>query len=433
MPTKRLLFFFIVISVIFVILGFFGVSWVWIIIGNGVVLLISLLDLLLSPNRKELNVSRQLDGELERGIAYQGKVVITNRSHYSVTVRIIDDLPQSFVRPFPIELQADSKSASSISYETVAPVRGKYLVKKLYIRYKSVYGLWEKQMAQVIEDEVKVIPDLTDTRHFLENAQKFLLHEGKDIRKRRSDVGEFAQIRNYVVGDDPRKINWRQTAKLQELMTNEYEPEHGKHVTLLIDCGRMMGAELKKGNRLERSLEAAITVAAASLQKGDQVAVLAFSSQVKVFVPPAKGMAHLQTILQAIYDVKVDGVESNYADVLRYLETVQKKRSLLLLFSDVRTFLHEESALVYLQRLRQRHLFFMIGVEDEMLKSRVGDDPEEVRTAVVKAMAMKQILVKKREKAKWERQGLHMIEAEEERLTVAAVSTYFDVMNRGLL
>ncbi|MFA9456535.1 DUF58 domain-containing protein [Halalkalibacter sp. AB-rgal2] len=433
LPTKRLLLLFIAISSFFVILGFFGVSWLWIIIGNGVVLLISLLDLLFSPSRDELNVSRQLDGELERGIAYQGKVVVTNRSRYPVAIRIIDDLPQSFVRPFPIVLQAGSESESSIGYETLAPVRGKYLVKKLYIRYKSAYGLWEKQMSQEAEDEVKVIPDLTDTRHFLENAQKFLLHEGKDIRKRRSDVGEFAQIRNYVVGDDPRKINWRQTAKLQELMTNEYEPEHGKHVTLLIDCGRMMGAELKKGNRLERSLEAAITVAAASLQKGDQVAVLAFSNQVKVFVPPAKGMAHLQTILQAIYDVEVDGVESNYADVLRYLETVQKKRSLLLLFSDVRTFLHEESALVYLQRLRQRHLFFMIGVEDEMLKSKVGDDPEEVRTAVVKAMAMKQILVKKREKAKWERQGLHMIEAEEERLAVAAVSTYFDVMNRGLL
>lgn len=41
-------------------------------------------------------------------------------------------------------------------------------------------------------------------------------------------------------------INWRQTAKLQEVMTNEYEPEHGKYITILIDCGRMMGAELKK-------------------------------------------------------------------------------------------------------------------------------------------------------------------------------------------
>ena len=99
---------------------------------------------------------------------------------------------------------------------------------------------------------MKVIPDLTETKHYLENAQRFLLYEGSKIRKQRSGVGDFAQIRNYVVGDDPRKINWRQTAKLQEVMTNEYEPEHGKYITILIDCGRMMGAELTKGNRLEK-------------------------------------------------------------------------------------------------------------------------------------------------------------------------------------
>ena len=168
------------------------------------------------------------------------------------------------------------------------------------------------------------------------------------IRKQQRGVGDFAQIRNYVVGDDPRMINWRQTAKLQAVMTNEYEPEHGKYVTILIDCGRMMGAELTKGNRLEKVLEAALTVTAAALQKGDYVSVLAFSKEVKVFVPPAKGMAHLQTILQAIYNLEVDPAESNYAAVLTYMETMQKKRSLLLLFSDVRTFLHEESALRYL-------------------------------------------------------------------------------------
>ena len=228
-------------------------------------------------------------------------------------------------------------------------------------------------------------------------------------------------------------INWRQTAKLQEVMTNEYEPEHGKHITILIDCGRMMGAELSKGNRLEKVLEAALTVTAAALQKGDYVSVLAFSKEVKVFVPPAKGMAHLQTILQSIYDIKVDAAESNYAAVLSFLETMQKKRSLLLLFSDVRTFLHEESALTYLQRLRRRHLFLMIGIEDMAILKRIDEEPVNVQSAMVKSIAQQQMLIKKREKIKWEKQGLIMIEAREEKLAAAAVSHYIDIMNRNLL
>src|SRR5699024_7224484 len=106
-------------------------------------------------------------------------------------------------------------------------------------------------------------------------------------------------------GDDPRMINWRQTAKLQEVMTNQYEPEHGKHITILIDCGRMMGVELDEGNRLEKTIEASITVAAAALKNGDYVGVLAFSSDIKVYVPQEKGMEHLQRILQSIYHYRL--------------------------------------------------------------------------------------------------------------------------------
>lgn len=195
----------------------------------------------------------------------------------------------------------------------------------------------------------------------------------------------------------------------------------------------MMGAQLKKGDRLERSLEAALTVAAAALDKGDYVSVIVFSKEVKVYVPPAKGMAHLQTILNAVFDLEVDGAESNYGAVLNYLQTLQKKRSLLLLFSDVRTFLHEDMALQYLQRLRQRHLFFMIGIEDEMLAEKVKSEPVDVQTAMVKTMAQQQMLLKKREKSKWEKKGLLMVEAREEHLANAAVSYYIDIMNRGLL
>ncbi len=400
---------------------------------NILILIASLLDLLFSANKKELSFKRIAPAEMERGIAYQVKIEIKNNSPYSLSFRLIDGIPQSFIQQFPLKGSVSMQSTVLAAYEVIAPVRGDYRIDKIYFRYSSPLGLWEKQITIEQYDSVKVIPDLTETKQYLENAQKFLLYEGVKIRKQQSGVGEFAKIRSYVVGDDPRNINWRQTAKLREVMTNEYEPEHGKHVTILIDCGRMMGAELKKGNRLEKSLEAAITVAAAALQKGDYVSVLAFSKDVKVFVPAGKGMAHLQTILQAVYSIEVDAAESNYAAVLHYLETMQKKRSFILLFSDVRTFLHEESAFSYLKRIRQRHLFLMIGIEDQTLQKRIQMQPENTQMAMIKSIAQQQMLFKKKEKIKWEKQGLQMIEAREERLATAAVSSYIDIMNRNLL
>ncbi|MGJ7910073.1 DUF58 domain-containing protein [Neobacillus sp. LXY-1] len=432
-PSKRLLLIFVLLTIALLAGTRWGLSWSYIIAVDVVVFLISLFDLLLSPRKKQLFFKRSLPAEMERGLPYSVQLELHNGSDLPLHFCLYDGIPQSFSRPFPLTGFMEKESAREISFKTSASERGQYKIETLYIRYRSFIGLWEKQTAEPLPDTVKVIPDLTETKQYLENAQQFLLYEGVKIRRNQRGVGDFAKVRNYVVGDDPRKINWRQTAKLQEVMTNEYEPEHGKYMTILIDCGRMMGAELKKGNRLEKVLEASITVAAAALQKGDYVAVLAFSKEIKVYVPPAKGMAHLQTILQAIYNVQVDAAESNYAAVLQYLEMVQKKRSLLLLFSDVRTFLHEEATLSYLKRLRQKHMFLMIGIEDLTLTSRTKAEPGDVQKAMVKSIAQQQVLIKKRQKVKWEKQGLQMIEAREEQLAVAAVSSYIQIMNQNLL
>ncbi|WP_246145562.1 DUF58 domain-containing protein [Bacillus rubiinfantis] len=434
LPTKRLVLLYLLLSLgVTIWVTGTEVSWWYIATINIIVLLLSLVDLFFSPKKTQLHFKRRVTDEMERGLVYPVTIEVSNASAYPIGYQLIDSLPQSFTRPFPLSGTIAHDSAVKITYETTAQIRGKYQLGKLYFRYRSKLGLWEKQTTVEIADSLKVIPDLSETKQYLENAQQFLLYDGLKIRKQRSGVGEFAKIRNYVVGDDPRKINWRQTAKLQAVMTNEYEPEHGKYITILLDCGRMMGAELKKGNRLEKALEAALTVAAAALQKGDYVSLLAFSRDIKVYVPPAKGMDHLQTILQAVYNVSVDAAESNYGAVLQYLEMAQKKRSLLLLFSDVRSFLHEETALVYLQRLRKRHLFFMVGVEDQTLVKRTKAAPVDVQAAMLKSIAQQQQVFKKREKHKWEKQGLQMIEAPEEKLAVTAVSHYIELINQNVL
>ncbi|MEH7384495.1 DUF58 domain-containing protein [Bacillus sp. JJ1521] len=433
LPTTRLILVFLFLSIGFLVLSSFDLSWEVIIGLNLFVIFGSLVDLFFSPRKKYLSATRKLPSEMERGLTTPIEIVVKNNSTNGFTYRLIDGIPASFTKVFPINGKVSGETTTRITYEIEAMERGNYQIDKLYLRYKSFLGLWEKQLTFSINNEVKVIPDLSETRQYLENAQKFLLYDGVKIRKQQTGAGEFSKIRSYVVGDDPRTINWRQTAKLHEVMTNEYEPEHGKYITILLDCGRMMGAELDKGNRLERAIEAAITVATAALQNGDYVSMLAFSTDVKVFVPARKGIAHLQTILQAIYNLKVDAVESNYGAVLSYLETVQKKRSLLLLFSDVHTFVREESALIYLRKLRQRHYFLMIGVEDATLNDRINEYPTTIRTAMIKSMAQQQMLVKKREKLKWENQGLMMVEAKEDKLAVTAVSYYIDIMNRNLL
>lgn len=433
-PTKRFLLLVGVLSILLLIgAAFFHMTWTFIFGINLVVMMLSLVDLFYTARKKELIVKRYIPQDMERGEKYTVTIEIQNHSNYHTYFRFIDDLPLSFTRPFPVEGMVNGGDMKTVTYETKGTVRGDYSLRKIYFRFSSIFRLWEKQTVFHVNDAVKVIPNLTSMKNYLQDAQQFLLYEGERIRKQLQGTGEFSKVRSYVVGDDPRLINWRQTAKLQEVMVNEYEPEQSKYVTLLIDCGRMMGVELKDGNRLERSLEAAMTVAAAALKRGDYVSVLAFSKQVKRYIPPAKGMSHLQTILEEIYNLEVEDVQSNYGIILHELQAKQSKRSLLLLFSDIQPFLYDEVALFYLQRLRMRHLFLLISIKDEVIAKTIDAPPENVEKAMIKSIAQQFELKKKSEKRKWERAGLIVVEAKEERLATVAVSHFIDIMNRGLL
>ncbi len=378
-------------------------------------------------------VFRDIPNELERYQEQDVLIHIHNESTYDLYIRLKDNVPPSFQAVYPCQHRLKKRAVTKISYPIFPQVRGKYFVQNIYIRVKSILGLWEKQITFSQSEEIKVIPNLSETKRYLENAQQYLLHEGMKIRKMRSGPGEFAKVRHYAVGDDPRKINWRQSAKLQEVMTNEFEPEHGKYITILIDCGRMMGVELEDGNRLEKSVEAALTVAAAALDNGDYVSVIAFSKDIQAVVPAGKGLEHLQTILQTIYAVQVNPQESNYALAIQYAQSMQKKRSMLLLFSDVQTFIHEDYHLHYMQKLRRKHLFFVIGIQDSLLQKKLEISPSSVSEAMEKSLAQKQYLQQKETMLKWQKHGLPMLEAPAEQLAATAVSQYINTLNRGLL
>src|SRR5699024_7949959 len=141
----------------------------------------------------------------------------------------------------------------------------------------------------------------------------------------------------------------------------------------------------------------------------------------------------LPIFLQAVYDLQVDTGEANYPAVMSYLQAVQKKRSFIMLFSDMQTFLHEESGLGYLTRLRRQHHVCMIGIEDASLLALTRQKVDDVKQAMTKSIAQQQMQIKKRKKAEWASRGLIMIEAKEERLANAAVSEYIRIMNQGLV
>lgn len=170
-----------------------------------IIFLASLTDLLLSPNKNQLSFDRTISQDLERGMTYTVSIEVRNDSRHSLLYSLKDGIPQTFESSFPLNGETRKNSTTFATYEIRPTERGKYEINRLYFRYTSILGLWQKQYTVLLEDSVKVIPDLTETKHYLENAQKFLLYEGMKIKRQLSGAGDFAQIRSYVAGDDPGK------------------------------------------------------------------------------------------------------------------------------------------------------------------------------------------------------------------------------------
>jgi uncharacterized protein (DUF58 family) len=267
----------------------------------------------------------------------------------------------------------------------------------------------------------------------LASLQDSLIVDGKKIMRRARAGSEFHAIREYGHDDDPRMINWSASARTRRLMTNQYRPEQGKVVTILLDCGRLMGVEWNGRTRLDSTLEAAMTLAAVALRQGDQVALLVYSNVIKAYIPPGKGLRHLHVLLEATYDLRGDFVESDPAKALEHLYRQQKKRSLMVLFSDMENYLVEDQLGGHLWRLRRSHLLLLLSLADPLLHGWSKGETTSSRIAYVKAVAQRFQLDRRAFQQKMTGAGIQVLDVPADQLTVTLINTYLEIKSRDAL
>ncbi|MDB5054222.1 MAG: hypothetical protein JWM44_2272 [Bacilli bacterium] len=435
LPTRRLLFV-ILLGVLFAPVGFlFGMSFAFFWTYNSLLVIFSVIDLLMLPRRKQLEATRILPDRADINQPFTVSILLRNSGKQEVRVSLTDDLPLVFATDSIAALQgiAVDSNEKIVHYQTQSSARGSYVLQYLYLRYQGVLGLWTKQSRLEYAQSIRIYPDLSGVRGILGSLQQSLVIDGTRILKKAKTGTDFAYIREYTTDDDPRFINWTATARTNKLMTSVFQPEHGKIVTILLDCGRMMGVELDQRIKLDRSLEAALTLAAVALKQGDQVAVVAFSNILKVYVPVGRGLAHLQVILDAVYALQSDPEESNYSMALEYIMRNQRKRSLLVLFSDMESFLFEDQLVPYFIRMRRTHLLLLLSLQDPLLHGWTHSEVKDSRSAFIKSTAQKFTLDRKTYVQQMANRGIAVLDVAADQLALRAINYYLEIKSREAL
>ncbi|MBM3498815.1 MAG: DUF58 domain-containing protein [Armatimonadetes bacterium] len=407
-------------------IGRAGLAWCLLVLG------LLILDNRLSLRWQALHVQRLLDRKLSLGAANRVSLQIVNESRWRLDLLLRDEPPDGFVTPLrDLRVTLEPHESTATTYLTTPPQRGRFRFGDLHVRGRSFLRLsvWQKRLPAACE--VDVYPDIGAV------ARLDLLwraHRLEEIGLRRATVRgagtEFESLREYVRDDDYRRIDWKATARKGRPFTRQYEEERSRTVMLLLDAGRLMTTEVDGLSKLDHAVNAALMLAYVALRRDDAVGVIAFAETVKVVLPPRKGKAQLQRVLEALYNLQPTMAEPDYRAALYHLHDRARKRSLAVLFTDLTDDQASRRLIAHVAATVPRHLPLLVTLGDPDIVRVSRQRPASREDLFERAVASSVLADRDRALATLRTNGAVVLETEAAQLSVAVVNRYLELKER---
>jgi len=263
-------------------------------------------------------------------------------------------------------------------------------------------------------------------------TNKLKLFGLKKIRKIGNTL-EFEQIKEYVSGDDVRNINWKATAKKNQLMVNQYQDEKSQPVYSVIDKGRVMQMPFNELSLLDYAINSTLVISNIVLKKQDKAGMFTFSRKVDNRVVAKQRMSQMNLILETLYNIETDFAESDFSRLYVDIKRTITNRSLLLLYTNFETMDALHRQLPYLQAIAKTHLLVVIFFQNTELKSILTNKAQSTRQIFEKIIAEKFIFEKKLIANELQKHGIQSILTAPENLTVNTINKYLEIKARGML
>ena len=147
----------------------------------------------------------------------------------------------------------------------------------------------------------------------------------------------FAEVRSYKYGDEVKNIDWNVTARTNEPHIKVFEEERELTVMLLIDISKSSFFGTRSKLKSEISAEISAVLAFSAITNNDKVGAVLFSDKIEKFITPKKGKKHILRIIREIIYFKPENKGTDIGLALKYLNNVNKKRSIVFILSDFLT------------------------------------------------------------------------------------------------
>ena len=441
-PSKRLVLLAVVPVVLSLLLLGSERALPLVIIADLVLLGLLVADLATLPSRNGFSAERVCGRILSLGKPHTVSLTILNHTGraFDVTIRdgVDDDLcprPNEFLETIP------ARSRLVLEYTLRARRRGAFLISAAHVRVGSRLGFWQRHLVYPVESVINVYPDMQQLGQYAMLARTDRLNLLGVRRTRRiGQDHDFERLRDYTVDDNYKHIDWRATARRRKLTVRDYQSSQSQRIIFLLDCGRMMTNQAAGLSLLDHGLNALLMLGYVALRQSDSVGLIAFSDRVHSFVPPRSGMNQMNRLLHASFDRFPALVESRYDLAFRYLAAHCRKRSLVVLITNVIDDVNTNQIERYLTNLVGRHLPLGVLLRDhslfdavqyELPNAPLGKQPDK---RFWQAAAAADILSwRKQVITDMEGKGVLSLDVFPETMTAPLVNRYLEIKARHLL
>jgi len=401
-----------------------------------VLLVFTLLDiLLLFLAKRGVNGIRTLPEKFSNGDLNPIDISIENYYTFPVYIKIIDEIPEQFqVRNFSIERKLVASSKTQLQYELRPTERGEYHFGKLNIYATSVFGLIARRFSFNDQTMTPTYPSFMQLRKYnLLAISNNLTQYGIKKVRRLGHTMEFEQIKEYVLGDDLRTINWKATAKKNQLMVNQFQDEKSQPIYSVIDKGRIMKMPFDKLTLLDYAINAALVISNVALKKHDKAGLFTFSKKVENRVVAERRTSQMNLILESLYNVNTDYFESDFGRLYANVKRNITQRSLILLYTNFETLDGLYRQLPYLKGIAKNHLLVVIFFKNTELNSLISEKAETIQQVYDKVIAEKFAYEKRLIVNELKKYGIYSILTTPESLTIDTINKYLEIKARGLI
>jgi uncharacterized protein (DUF58 family) len=431
-PTRRLAVVVIGLSLLWLIPGSAGQAVAW--VAAAVVFGASIIDLFMLPPRRRVDARRAVPETLGLGDRHDAVLEIESRWRWPFRATIAHEMPPSVVLDELPPVEVPANGAIGIPMPFTPMRRGRVQLGDIALRATARLGLLARIIRLPLSVEVTVVPSLANVRRFRLLAMQHRLQDvGIRALRRRGEGRSFAGLREYVPGDDPRNIDWKSTARHERMMLREFTIERSQTVMTLVDCGRAMTQMAGEFARIEHVLSAALLLTDVAAVSGDQVGTLAFDDTVRAFVPPQRGRAALGSVREALSGVNASLSEPDYATAFRMLALRQRRRALIVFFTDVMEARASRSLIAFLGRAAARHVVVVVALRNEALVAAAQPHPGSTRDIYLAAAAEELVQERDEALARMRRVGVNVLDVTAPQMATAVVNRYLEIKSRGLL